>query len=346
MRIAMVSTPFVSVPPTKYGGTELVVHELVEGLVERGHEVTLYATGDSRTSGELMSLFDVAQWPPDIMQDLNHTSWAMAHAHAHDFDVVHVHSAAALAFSRWSNALPIVYTLHHVRDQRLSSFYESFPTINYVAISNRQAELEIPLARLSIIHHGLDPARYEWRERAEPFVAFIGRFAPEKGPHLAIDAAREAGVRIRVAGETHPVEAAFGAREMEPRLAEPHVTYLGNVGFDRKVPLLRDARALLAPIEWEEPFGLVLIEAMLSGCPVVTFPRGSARELVEEGVTGFIARDRAELAAIIGPGGPLDRFDRVRCRERAVARFSRDRMVAEYERLYQSLVAEPALQVA
>ncbi len=168
-------------------------------------------------------------------------------------------------------------------------------------------------------------------------MAFIGRFAKVKGPHTAIDAAAQAGVPIRVAGETHSVDGEFGRREVEPRLAQPHVTYLGKIGMEEKVPLLRDARALLAPITWDEPFGLILAEAMLSGCPVVAFGRGSVPELVEEGVTGFLPRDAAELVEIIRPGGPLDDFDRRRCRERAVERFGRDRMVADHERLDRSI---------
>src|SRR5690606_32559063 len=134
----------------------------------------------------------------------------------------------------------------------------------------------------------------------------------------------------------------FGHREVLPRLTQPHVRYLGVIGMDVKVPLLRDARALLAPIEWNEPFGLILIEAMLSGCPVVAFPRGSVPELVEEGLTGFVVDDLTALADLIRPGGVLDAFDRRACRERAVERFSRDRMVVDHERFYHSVVARSA----
>ncbi len=341
MRIALISTPFVSVPPATYGGTELVVHELAEGLIDRGHEVTLFATGDSRTSGELRALYDTVRWPPDPLHDLDHVSWAMSIAMEEDFDLIHAHSAAALALRRFlPRNVPLVYTIHHERDEVLSSFYSRFPDPWYVAISADQRRREVPLPKARVIHHGLDSDRYQWTDQPGDYVAFVGRFARVKGPHTAIDAAREAGVEIRVAGEVHEVDREFGDREMAWRLTLPHVRNLGLIGMDRKAPLLRDARALLAPIEWNEPFGLILIEAMLSGCPVVAYPRGSVPELVEPGVTGFIVNDARELAETIRPGGPVDDFDREACRRRAVERFNRDRMVEDHEQLYLEALEE------
>ncbi len=346
MRIALISTPFLTVPPRDYGGTELVVYELVEGLIDRGHEVTLYATGDSTTRAPLRSLFPKAQWPPNSMTDLNHVSWAVQQAVEQRVDVIHTHSAVALALGRLLPNLPIVYTLHHERDAQLSAFYRHFPEIHYIAISADQARREIPLPHVEVIHHGLDPDRFEWTPRPKDYVCFVGRFSRVKGPHTAIDVAERARVPIRVAGEVHPPDREFAAREVVPRLEKPHVTHLGCIGTRIKVPLLRDARALLAPINWNEPFGLILIEAMLSGCPVVAFPRGSVPELVEPGVTGYIVESPEEMAETIRPGGVLDDFDRQRCRERAVERFSRSRMIVDHERLYSRIVAEHARRAA
>ncbi|HEX7051525.1 MAG TPA: glycosyltransferase family 4 protein [Longimicrobiales bacterium] len=342
MRIALVSTSCLPVPPRSYGGTELVIYELAEGLVERGHEVTLFATGDSATSAELRALYPEAVWPPDFTTEMNHVSWAMAEVARGDFDLVHAHSASALACTRLMPHVPLVYTIHHVRDAALSRFYEFFPDPWYVAISADQARREVRLPHLSVIHHGLDPSRFRWSETPGDYVFFMGRFARIKGPHTAIAAAARAGVAIKVAGEVHPVDREFAEREVLWRLEEPGVEYVGCVGGEAKIELLRGARALLAPIEWNEPFGLTLIEAMLSGCPVVAFPRGSVPELVEEGVTGYVVEDVAEMADAIRPGGRVDAFDRRRCRERAVERFSRMRMVMEHERLYERVITPAA----
>lgn len=346
MRIAMVSTPFLAVPPKDYGGTELVVHELVDGLVDRGHAVTLFATGDSTTRAELRSLYPQAHWPPHPLADLNHLTWAMRGAAAGRFDVVHVHSAVGLAVSRLLPDLRVVYTLHHARDEQLSAFYRYYRDVQYIAISEDQRSREVPLPNCEVIHHGLDPAYFECVDRPGDYVAFVGRLARVKGPHTAIDAAGRAGVPIRVAGEVHEVDSEFGEREVMPRLTLPHVAFLGKIGPARKAPLLRDARALLAPIEWNEPFGLILIEAMLSGCPVVAYPRGSVPELIEPGLTGFIVQDEDELVEAIRPGGVLDTFDRRRCRARAAARFGRDRMVDTHERLYRRLALGAAANAA
>jgi glycosyltransferase involved in cell wall biosynthesis len=339
MRIAMISTPFVPVPPPQYGGTELVVHELVEGLLDRGHEVTLFATGDSRTRARLASFYPRAVWPPAHFPDLDHTSWAMAEVARGQFDVVHAHSAVALALGRLMPDTPMIYTLHHAADPELSEYYRDFPEVAFVAISDDQRRREVGVARSTVIHHGLDPSRFQWTTRPGDYVCFVGRFAREKGVHSAIDAAARAGVPIRVGGEVHPRDREFGRSEVGPRLRLPHVDYLGCIGTDRKVPLLRDARALLSPIEWNEPFGLILIEAMLSGCPVVAYPRGSVPELIEHGVTGLIAESEDDLVRMIRPGGPIDRLDRQRIRTIAVSRFTHRRMSAEYERVYQSLAA-------
>lgn len=342
MRIAMVSTPFVAVPPKGYGGTELVVHDLAEGLQARGHDVTLFATGDSGCGTRLYALYPAAQWPPDPIIEVNHVTWALAEVAQGRFDLVHVHSAAALGGSRLLPDIPFVYTLHHVREPQLSAFYQYFRDVQFVAISHDQRRREDPLPRCDVIHHGLDPARYGCTDRPGDYVCFIGRYSRTKGPHTAVDAAGLAGVPIRMAGEVHPPDAEFAARELMPRLRADHVAELGAVGIDAKRRLLSDARALLAPIEWNEPFGLILIEAMLSGCPPVAFGRGSAPELIEDGVTGFLVESMEQMAEVIRPGGPAERFDRNRCRALAYERFGRDRMVVEHERLYRTLLDERA----
>jgi glycosyltransferase involved in cell wall biosynthesis len=338
LRIAMISTPFVAVPPRDYGGTELVVHELVEGLLERGHEVTLFATGDSDTRASLRALYDAPQWPPEPYADLDHVSWALSQVAEGDFDIVHAHSPCALALGRLVPSARLVYTLHHAREEPLSRYYRRFPEVEFVAISRDQSRRETGVSSSAVIHHGLDPSRYHLSE-PESYVCFVGRFASEKGPHTAIEASLRAGVPIRLAGDVDPTDREFAEAGVLPLLQEPSVTYLGLVGTGQKATLLAGARALLAPIEWDEPFGLILIEAMMSGCPVVAFPRGSAPELIEEGVTGFIASSVEHLADLIRPGGAVDELDRTLTRAHAIQRFHRHRMVADYERLYQAAPA-------
>lgn len=339
MRIALISTPFLAVPPRLYGGTELIVHELAEGLVKRGHYVELFATGDSTTTAELRFLYPQAQWPPQTLPDVNHVSWAMQQVMERGtFDLVHAHSAVALACSRFVPDVPMVYTIHHSRDEQLSAFYAFHHDAHYIAISGDQFRREVPLPHVDVIHHGLDPADYRCTTKpAGDYACFIGRFTRVKGPQVAIDAAQRAGVPIRVAGEVHPPDESWVNAELRPRLRQPHVTCLGPIGQSAKASLLCHARALLAPIAWNEPFGLVLIEAMLSGCPVVAFARGSVPELVEDGVTGIIATSFEHMVELIRPGGAIETIDRARCRQRAVERFSADRMVADHVALYERI---------
>ena len=339
MRIAIISTPFVPVPPHKYGGTELIVYELVEGLVAQGHDVTLYATGDSRVSAKLRHLYPKAVWPPNAFNELNHVSWAMSEILADgDFDAIHTHSALALPYTRMFPDLPMVYTMHHARDPEFSEFYANFATSMFIAISANQKRQEIPLKHCEVIHHGLNANNFLWSPTAQDYVCFLGRFARIKGPDTAIDVAEKAGLRIKVAGEAHSCDREYVEKEVLPRLKRPHVEYMGCLGLKGKRPLLQHARALLAPIAWEEPFGLFMIEAMLSGCPVVAFRRGSVPEIVDQGVTGFIVDDFDQMVEIIRPGGVLDAFDRRQCREHAVTRFNRDRLIASHERLYSKIV--------
>jgi glycosyltransferase involved in cell wall biosynthesis len=339
MRIAIVSTPFVRVPPNGYGGTELFCAHLAGGLLARGHEVTLFATGDSEFAGELRSRFREAQWPPSDEIELAHVRWALQQIarHPQGFDAVQINSVAGLEVAR-DLGIPVVYTIHHHRDENFSRIYAAHPEAHYVAISRRQLELEVPLSNATVIHHGVHPADYPPSTRDQGYLLHLGRFAPEKGTHLAIDAAHGARLPLILAGRVHTKDddQQYSERELSPRLELPGIKIAGEADYRRKVALLRGARALLCPIQWEEPFGLIAIEAMLSGTPVIGFARGSFPEIIDVGVTGLLVTNLSEMERAIHM---VRSFNRMRCAARARQRFSAERMVKEYEPVFEAMAA-------
>lgn len=337
MRIALISTPFVACPPVNYGGTELIVYELAEGLVERGHEVILYATGDSHTQAELRFFYEQALWPPAFLTEMEHVAFSLQDISKRHppIDIVHAHSATALQMARFLPDIPMVYTIHHKQEADLSDIYQLHANTHYVLISDRQRQIEAPLQQAVTIHHGLEPGRYRFNDKAGDYLAFLGRFAPYKGPLTAIEVAKRSGLPLRIAGRVH-VEMDYYETQLKPRFSEPGIEYIGVAEHATKVELLSGARALLFPIEWEEPFGLVMIEAMLCGTPVIAFRRGSVPEVVEDGITGFIVDDMDEMVARVQD---LHCLDRVQIHQRAVRRFGVDRMVDDYLDLYKRIIA-------
>ena len=342
MRIALISTPFIRVPPQGYGGTELFCYELAEGLTRRGHDVTLFTTGDSVVSCRLRALYASGQWPPTPEDEVNHASWAFGEiAREGGYDVVHLNSSLGVPFAR-SCASPVVHTIHHMRVDAVSRLYARHAEVTYVAISERQRELEVPLRRSRVIHHGVSPARYPVSLHDEGYLAHIGRYAPEKGTHFAIDIAREAGLPLRLAGRAHPQDEAYYQQEMVPRLLAGRVPDLGEADHEMKVMLLRGAAGLLCPLQWEEPFGLIAIEAMLCGTPVLGFRRGSFPEIVDEGVTGVLTDD-GDVDALVRAARSLGGWNRAACARRARERFGASVMVSAYEALYRSLIRPRAV---
>jgi glycosyltransferase involved in cell wall biosynthesis len=335
VRIALVSTPFVAVPPRAYGGTELVVAALARALRRAGEDVTVFATGDSRVAG-VRSLFARAVWPPEPHVELLHCRFAAREIAAGAFDVVHAHAPVFVAFAD-ELAAPVVYTVHHAPDPALARYYATAPRVRRVAISARQAALLSPRPD-HVVHHGLEPAMYPACGPGGPAALFLGRLAPEKAPDLAIEAASRAGVPITVVGRVHAVDAGgdWERRVLRPALARPGVREVGEAGLAAKRRLFASSRALLVPLRWEEPFGLVMIEAMLAGCPVIAFPRGAAPELVEEGLTGWLVEDAAEMAKALGRATALDR---AAVQAHARRRFSSDRMAADYLAVYAAAAA-------
>lgn len=337
MRVALISTCAARVPPPAYGGIECFVDTLARGLVDRGHDVLVYATGDSHPAARLRARFAHPIWPPDAAAEREHAAFAMRDVVAFAPDIVHVNLPDALAATATAHC-PVVVTLHGPRLPHLLEMYRR-SNATCVAISHRQAALVPELRPRTVIAHGLDPSRFPLGSGDGGYCAFLGRIGPEKAPHLAIDAAQRAGVALRIGGPHWPGNRCYDryfADEVAPRLARAsgHVQWLGELDHRAKVELLRGATVLLFPQGWDEPFGLVMIEAMLVGTPVVAFARGSAPEIVDQGVTGIVVDDVAAMAAAIPCAA---RLDRACCRERALRRFDASLMVQRYESLYRSL---------
>jgi glycosyltransferase involved in cell wall biosynthesis len=342
MRIALIAPPFISVPPQRYGGTELFVAQLAAGLKRLGHEPIVYANGESKIPVELRWIYPDTEWPIEgevhaHLKDINHTAWAVADARGH-CDVIHLNNAPGLAHSRFVD-LPMVYTIHHPVEPTLSEFYSWYPKVNYVTISDFQLKKE-NLPSIRRIHHGLNFDKYRLGSGGD-YVAFIGRFAPVKGAHLAIAAAKKAGVKLRMAGEVQPIFQEYFDREIKPHIDGVNVEYVGEADLEAKNELLGNALAMLFPIQWDEPFGLVLIEAMACGAPVLAFPGGSVVEIVENGVSGWVCASVEEMADRIRT--VTSDFDRSALRSYAMHNFSLEHMVREYADLYAEIVsAEPA----
>jgi glycosyltransferase involved in cell wall biosynthesis len=337
MRVGLLAPPWAPVPPPEYGGTELVVAELATGLAAAGVEVTLFATGDSTCPVPLRwhhpRALGTAYRPGP---ELEHV--AAAYRSLGEVDVVHDHTILGPHWARKRRLpVPVVTTVHGPFLPRLGSHFGRVHQegVHVVGISRAQASTAPAVVVDSVIHHGVSPDRYPLGPGDGGFVAFLGRVCEEKGPHRAIEAARRAGVPIRLAAKaTAPDERRFLAEVVEPMLG-PDATFLGEIGHQAKVELLQGAAALVNPIRWDEPFGLVMVESMLCGTPVVTFPEGAATELVDEGVTGYLCTEEDDLPRAIEAAA---RLDRPACRARAVERFSTRRMAANHLDLYRALL--------
>ena len=343
MRIALVAPPFIPVPPKAYGGTELFIAHLAEGLKRRGHTPIVYATGESTVDAEVRWIYRDCQWPPAKVHDgtlraLHHAAWALADAEDSLVDVVHLNDALAVPLTRFLTTPPIM-TLHHPHEPSLSAIYAEHRDVSYVAISEHQRRRE-RLSKLCTVHHGLRIEDYTFSDRKDGYLCFLGRFAPMKGAHIAIEVARMAGLRLKLAGEIQPAFGDYWERDLKPLIDGRQIEYIGEATPRIKNELLSKASALLFPITWEEPFGLVMIEAMACGTPVLAFAGGSVPEIVQPGVSGWICSDAAEMAARaraveIAPAS---------CREYVRRRFSVDRMVDGYCRLYASLASLSSLE--
>jgi glycosyltransferase involved in cell wall biosynthesis len=336
MRIAHIAPVATTIPPPKSGSVETMTSLLTEGLVARGHDVTLFATADSKTDAKLHAIYphgywhDEDMWPWELYEMLN---LAAAVERAAEFDIIHYEAAyypMSLAFARLSPT-PIVQTLHHSPSAAEVGLWSRYPEAPFVAISNEQARLLSGLNVADTVLHGIDTDNFTFREKPDDYLLFLGRFTEGKGVLQAIEIAKRAGMRLILAA----AEDDYYRERVAPHVDGRRVVYYGEADFDAKVTLYGGARALLYPIQAREPFGLVLAEAMACGTPVAALDRGAVREVVDEGVTGMIFADLEQMANELPRVFDLDRR---RVRDRAVARFGAARMVDEYVAVYSRLV--------
>ena len=342
MKIAQIAPLWESVPPQLYGGTERIVSYITEGLVRQGHEVTLFASGDSKTSADLrpacpkaLRLHDNALLNRDapLILMLEQALGAVSGR----FDIVHSHlDFLSFPMSRRAH-VPVITTLHGRLDlPELVPIFEEFSEMPVVSISNAQ-RTPLPGANWAgTVYHGIPKDLYSFHPGPGSYLAFLGRISPEKCPDHAIEIAKRVGMPLRIAAKVDPMDQDYFKRKIERLLEHPLVEYLGEITDAEKNDFLGEAAALICPYDWPEPFGLVLIEALACGTPVLAYRRGSIPEVLEHGVTGYICDDLDGMTQAVGA---IDLLERRRCREIFERRFTVERMVGDYLALYERMAA-------
>jgi glycosyltransferase involved in cell wall biosynthesis len=337
MRIAHVAPVATTIPPGKSGSVETMTSLLTEGLVARGHDVTLFATGDSKTSAKLTAIYthgywhDENMWPWELYEMLN---LAAAVERAREFDIIHYEAAyypMSLAFTRLSPT-PIVQTLHHSPTRAEVALWSRYPEAPFVAISKEQRQLLEGTNVVGTVLHGIDTDNFTFRETPDDYLLFLGRFTKGKGVLQAIEVAKRVGMKLVLAA----AEDDYYRQEIAPHVDGTQIIYYGEADFDAKVRLFGGARALVYPVQAREPFGLVLAEAMACGTPVVALGLGAVREIVDDGVTGLVFNTLGEMVENLPKAF---RLDRRHIREKAVERFGVERMVTEYVTVYERILA-------
>jgi glycosyltransferase involved in cell wall biosynthesis len=345
MKIAQIAPLWYPIPPERYGGTEKVIHHLTEGLVQAGHDVTLFAAGDSKTSAKLSSTSPTSlvkagvPWRDSFANLFN---FAKAMERADEFDVVHSHMHLNAAFFSPFIKTPLVHTMHNIpgrTDWRWNVFREYKDIYNPIFISQKQKQNTktysgIDFARSWVVYNSTDTDHFTFNETPGDYFIWLGLITRVKGIENAIFAAQKAGVKLKIAGKPNEHDTTYFDRAVAPHLRD-NIEYVGDLGGQELVDFYRNAKALIYPIEWEEPFGLVMTEAMSCGTPVITYPRGAAPELVVDGKTGFIVDSIEGIVEAIGKIGQISRAD---CRQRVKDNFSVQSMVSNYIKVYEELL--------
>jgi glycosyltransferase involved in cell wall biosynthesis len=347
MRIAQVAPMYEAVPPQRYGGTERVVSYLTEELVRRGHDVTLFASGDSRTRARLVPTSERSLRQQFTLQEMQELAIPLHQAmlsevlqHAAEFDIIHCHNDYWVFPFEPFVPTPVVTTLHGRLDLRyLPPIFERFPRSNVISISYHQ---RAPLASVhphwvGMVYNAVPVAEFPFSETPGDYFVFLGRIAPEKRVDWAIEIAKRTGIKLKIAAKVDVYDREYFEREIKHLLDHPLIEFLGEVDEQEKRALLAGAYALVFPIDWPEPFGMVMIEAMACGTPVLAMSRGSVPEVLRHGVSGLVGNSVDELVALAPQLGLLSRRA---CRIEAERRFSTRAMAGSYEQIYHRVIAE------
>ena len=333
----MVAPPWFPVPPESYGGIESVCALLADGLKRRGHDVTMFATGDSQPSVRVAAAVDEHQ--PDALRvpevEAHHLAHVVDQIGDGRFDVIHDNSTVYGPLLLQTQPLPVVHTVHGgLEDEHALAVYDAVSgNVQLVAISRAYRDQAPQLRWAAVIPNPVEIGDYPFVEQKDDYVVFMARFSQVKGADAAIRAAQAAGVPIVLAGPVHDTDRAYFEKEVEPLLDSPDVTRIDAVGGAEKAELLGKARALLSPVDWEEPFGLAPVEAMACGTPVIAYPRGALTETVADGKTGFLVQDEE---GIVEAMARLDEIEPGQCREHVEANFSVEKVSALYEEAFEN----------
>jgi glycosyltransferase involved in cell wall biosynthesis len=338
MRIAIIAPPWVPVPPSGYGGIEVVLDTLARGLDAAGHDITLFTTGDSTCPVKKVWLFETARGIAAAGPSVELSHVMASYDLASQFDIVHDHTLTGPVYVDRFPWLPVVTTNHGPFLSELGPIYQAVSNrVPVIAISHHQASTGRGVNIAGVIHHGVDLGDLPVGIGDGDYALFLGRMNPDKGVHHAVEAARSAGVPLKVAAKmSEPAEVDYYNSVVKPLLGGD-IEYIGEVGRSDKLQLLGEATCLLNPINWPEPFGMVMIEALATGTPVIATREGSAPEIVDDGVTGYVVGNRNELAEALSKVSGIDRFA---CRKAAEERFSAERMVADHVAVYQQVCQE------
>lgn len=346
MRIAQVAPLWERVPPPAYGGIELVVSLLTDELVRRGHEVTLFASGDSLSLAKLESVHPQALRLDPSVKECNiyeMLQLSRVYEQAQEFDIIHSHmGCAALPYTRLVKT-PTVHTLHGIFTSDNEKMFSHAKGQPYVSISNAQRESRLGLNCVATVYNGINIDSYSFYPKPDepPYLAFLGRISPEKGTHHAIDIAKRSGWHLKIAGKVDRVDVEYYEKEIKPHIDGKQIEYLGEANHVQKNVLMGRAFATLFPITWREPFGLVMVESMAAGTPVIAINLGSAPEVIVHGKTGFLCDTVEECVAAIDKVRTIDRRN---CRDHVLNNFTVKQMADGYEAVYQQILAERFVQ--